>query len=934
MDDSESQELIVLDTFEPAVAFDPAHRDEARRRFSIFLVEADAGEGGTGFVQRASNTAGEVFAIKRLRSINTQDERIAAGMRAVLFEEYKNQLTVSHLKGFPRVYGYGTCGGEPLIVMEWVNGSTLKKITPELPHEGEGVRGDAVAAIGVAVLSILNSVRHLDVGLAHRDISPRNIMIATDERPLAEQIASLDFDVRLIDFGSSTALNPVDPTFTTRADVWRGGTPEYAPPEMLTHDIAGIEGKRLSPSVDIYALSSVLYELYCGRTPFNLKALGTASPYRVKTETAFAMPYPRTEADGALVKIIASGLSVDQNARPTVEQMLDALRRWQSSELGDWPTPEPHWGSDMPAPGSLVGPGASMAEPVPATFDTAMPVFFPLSGDEPSDGSPAPAGAESADAGADATAPGNTAPAGAGWNAPAAPSSAKAPAGTAAAPGGNTAPVPQQDTAEPVFMPVPTVVGAPRVAYDPTAPNAPAAASPAGNAVFGGAAAGGAPAPGASAGMSPAPSPIYNRMPPQRPYTPAQAATAQAGAPGSGALSGSMPPYATGQASAAADAAKAATSVSRRAFIAAGGLAAVAAAGGVVYTALQALGSGSDGSAGSSKGSAKRSENTSADTGSSSSSSEDSSSKTASASSSSSSKNTISVEMRFAAQQNGKWGLIDSSGAWKVKPTYSDMRLYGAGYAAALDAKTGLWGYLDQDGSWAIEPAFSDTHPFNDYGAVAQDAETEFWGVLDRDGKWLVDPTYYDMGDTILGNLVPCRSSNEEASWSYLYLKTGKRSDVPPKFRAIGGWDSANGLGPATEDGTAWGYINGYGQWKIEPQFKAARRFSSNRAAVQLDDGTWGYILPDGTRAFSTTFAEAHEFANGWAPVKDPATGLWGCSTVSGAWQLEPKFRAVGDIFTASTAALLPVQDNDSGKWGVVDDAGDWRVKPRFDRLI
>ena len=112
MDNQGQQELIVLDTFEPAVAFDPAHRDESRRRFSMFLVHADADKGGTGVVQRATNTAGEVFAIKRLRNLDGSDERIAAGMRAVLFEEYRNQLTVSHLKGFPRVYGYGTSAGE------------------------------------------------------------------------------------------------------------------------------------------------------------------------------------------------------------------------------------------------------------------------------------------------------------------------------------------------------------------------------------------------------------------------------------------------------------------------------------------------------------------------------------------------------------------------------------------------------------------------------------------------------------------------------------------------------------------------------------------------------------------------------------------------------------------------------------------------------
>lgn len=851
MDNQGQQELIVLDTFEPAVAFDPAKRDESRRRFSMFLVQSEAGHGGTGVVQRATNTAGEIFAIKRLHVSDTTDERIAAGMRAVLFEEYRNQLTVSHLKGFPRVYGYGTSNGEPLIVMEWVEGSTLKHITPQLPHEDGGVRGDAVAAIGVAVLSILNNVRHLDTGVAHRDISPRNIMVATSERSLQDQLATLDFDIRLIDFGSSTALNPIDPTFTVRADVWRGGTPEYAPPEMLTHDIAGIETRRLSPTVDIYALSSVLYELYCGHTPFNLQALGTASPYRVKTETAFEVPQARTAADEALINIIVAGLAVDQERRPSVEQMLDLLRRWQSSELGDWPTPEPVWGSRaMDAQTTYIGPGTSVDEPVPATFDTAQPVMFPLDDDVAAPVEPFIAASDTAAEGA---------------------------------PLDNG----HQDRAP--YLPVPVVLEAPRAAYGADAavsaaasmpPAADTAAPVAQNAFFGGAAAGPSVS-SVSAGFSSAAS-----------------AASTAGA-----------------------ATKAAASVSRRAFLAAGGLALTALAGGGAFLLTHSSSSGSDTAVAADAKSESNSSKSKKDSDS------DSSDDTSPSS-------TISVEMRYAAQSDGKWGLIDDTGAWKVKPTYSDMRLYGAGLAAALDSSSGMWGYIDQDGQWVIEPQFSDTRPFNDYGAVAQDAQTSFWGVLNRQGKWIVDAKYYAMGDMVLGNFVPYRSSNEEDSWGYIYIKTGKRNDVPPTFRGLGGWDSANGLGPATQDGTTWGYINGYGQWKIEPQFKAARRFASNRAAVQLDDGSWGYILPDGTRAFSATFAEAREFANGWAPVKDQATGLWGCLTVSGAWQVEPKFRAMGDIFYTSSDVFLPVQDNDSGKWGVLDDAGDWRVMPKFDAII
>lgn len=851
MDNQGQQELIVLDTFEPAVAFDPAKRDESRRRFSMFLVQSEAGQGGTGVVQRATNTAGEIFAIKRLHVSDTTDERIAAGMRAVLFEEYRNQLTVSHLKGFPRVYGYGTSNGEPLIVMEWVEGSTLKHITPQLPHEDGGVRGDAVAAIGVAVLSILNNVRHLDTGVAHRDISPRNIMVATSERSLQDQLATLDFDIRLIDFGSSTALNPIDPTFTVRADVWRGGTPEYAPPEMLTHDIAGIETRRLSPTVDIYALSSVLYELYCGHTPFNLQALGTASPYRVKTETAFEVPQARTAADEALISIIVAGLAVDQERRPSVEQMLDLLRRWQSSELGDWPTPEPVWGSGaMDAQTTYIGPGTSVDEPVPATFDTAQPVMFPLDDDVA---------------------------------APVEPFIAASDTAAEDAPLDNG----HQDRAS--YLPVPVVLEAPRAAYGAEAavsaaasmpPAADTAAPVAQNAIFGGAAAGPSVST-ASAGFS----------------------SAASAAPTAGTAT------------------KAAASVSRRAFLAAGGLALTALAGGGAFLLTHSSNSGNDTASATDTNSDDNSSKSKKDSGS------DSPDGT-------SSSNIISVEMRYAAQSDGKWGLIDDTGAWKVKPTYGDMRLYGAGLAAALDSSSGMWGYVDQDGNWAIEPQFSDTRPFNDYGAVAQDAQTSFWGVLNRQGKWIVDAKYYAMGDMVLGNFVPYRSSNEEDSWGYIYIKTGKRNDVPPTFRGLGGWDSANGLGPATQDGTTWGYINGYGQWKIKPQFKAAHRFASNRAAVQLDDGSWGYILPDGTRAFSATFAEAREFANGWAPVKDQATGLWGCSTVSGAWQVEPKLRAMGDIFYTSSDVFLPVQDNESGKWGVLDDAGDWRVMPKFDAII
>ena len=50
----------------------------------------------------------------------------------------------------------------------------------------------------------------------------------------------------------------------------RGATPDFAPPEMLTEDIANVSTMRKSSAVDVYAAASVLYLLLSGHTPFDL----------------------------------------------------------------------------------------------------------------------------------------------------------------------------------------------------------------------------------------------------------------------------------------------------------------------------------------------------------------------------------------------------------------------------------------------------------------------------------------------------------------------------------------------------------------------------------------------------------------------------------------------------------------------------------------
>jgi serine/threonine-protein kinase len=85
-------------------------------------------------------------------------------------------------------------------------------------------------------------------GVFHRDIKPENIMLQEDG------------SIKIIDFGIALLEG-------ARRVTWRGlsstvGTPDYMSPEQL-------KGERGTASSDIYAVGIILYEMLCGKTPFD-----------------------------------------------------------------------------------------------------------------------------------------------------------------------------------------------------------------------------------------------------------------------------------------------------------------------------------------------------------------------------------------------------------------------------------------------------------------------------------------------------------------------------------------------------------------------------------------------------------------------------------------------------------------------------------------
>lgn len=225
--------------------------------------------------------------------------------------------------------GLGNAKGKPIIVREYVEGVTLAAAIDLLPHVDLGacigIEPITVAAIAKAVLKILLNAQSLEGAFVHRDLSPRNIIIRTERASLRQQVDSCCFDICLVDLGSASYIETDSPFTTTQYGIWRYGTIEYAPPEMLTRDVEGIEELRHSETIDTYALCSIVHLLLTLETPYQLASRINDSPYLVKMKEELKID-PNVPVC-KLLKLADRGIKANQEERFSVRELYKELCR-------------------------------------------------------------------------------------------------------------------------------------------------------------------------------------------------------------------------------------------------------------------------------------------------------------------------------------------------------------------------------------------------------------------------------------------------------------------------------------------------------------------------------------------------------------------------------------------------------------------------------
>lgn len=323
--------IIDLDDFVPAFSYLSKGTPQAGMQHKCLYADEDqhAPAGSMGYVCKVYNSVGDIFALKRLNPSAPADRDLLA---KALREEYRWHQELANVGGFPDLYGLGTVRetGEPAILMEWVEGEDLSDARRLLDLRPDGgVPATYVAELGVAVLEVLESMSHLKDHPVHRDISERNIIVNETHRNLSRQKREGSFDVYLVDLGSAIASEQRPASSGSNTSLQMGATPAFAAPEML--DLAYDEAsraRRRSSAVDVYALCSVLYDLYAGRPPYRLENYGSLGPAEVKAGYDPDQLVAARPEDSGLVRVIMQGLERAQEDRPTVDQMMTGLLRW------------------------------------------------------------------------------------------------------------------------------------------------------------------------------------------------------------------------------------------------------------------------------------------------------------------------------------------------------------------------------------------------------------------------------------------------------------------------------------------------------------------------------------------------------------------------------------------------------------------------------
>ena len=261
-----------------------------------YQVQELVGIGGMANVYKAVDLLENRYvAVKALREEYIGNEEFMRRFR----NESKAVALLSH-PNIVRVYDVSLSDRQPCIVMEYIDGITLKDY---IQQQGR-IRWKEAVHFTVQTLRALQHAH--DNGIVHRDIKPQNIMLLSDGT------------IKITDFGIARFARATSHTITDKAI----GSVHYISPEQA-------QGAETDAKTDIYSVGVILYEMLTGKVPFEADSPVSVAIKQIESQ-AVAPSALNPDIPAGLEEITLRAMQKDPTARyQSAAEMLRDIDRFK-----------------------------------------------------------------------------------------------------------------------------------------------------------------------------------------------------------------------------------------------------------------------------------------------------------------------------------------------------------------------------------------------------------------------------------------------------------------------------------------------------------------------------------------------------------------------------------------------------------------------------
>ena len=296
----------------------------------------------------------------------------------------------------------------------------------------------------------------------------------------------------------------------------------------------------------------------------------------------------------------------------------------------------------------------------------------------------------------------------------------------------------------------------------------------------------------------------------------------------------------------------------------------------------------------------------------------------------------------YPAIENGKYGFINSTGQWVIKPQYDWCDYFYDGKAIAKEK--GKYGFIDVNGEWMAKPIYDTVKHFSEgFAGVGRlsNEERMYWDIIDTAGKYLeikvsalsnISNFYNGRAIGTEDGFLSFHFFNSKGESAFeikdFYLDENRISDYSEgllhvffgEYRSTFIDTAGNNWGKGDfescgnfSDGLCWfqestlfGYFNSSGEIIIPAVYDSTGNFSEGIALVKVKmkyepntmkmiDGFVQYIDKEGKKIVPPIYTSGTEFSDGYAMVK--YNGMYGFIDKEGKVAIDYQYESGFNFF-------------------------------------